>query len=356
MTEKETESNLLERAQNQEKEHNLFEAAKLYEKAAKSYLDRNLLEEAAIYFKKAGLVCTLAIETVKNSEEFIENGKRGIEVYSIAKRLFLRNEERNMTLECEAEILYIKAFMTDSVIEIKKALNDSYDLFLELSELYHQDGDKEGIIRTLCRSLFILKEYSTYCTTNLELKDVIQKGTKIGEESWNLSMEIENLHYLFITYYGVLASILTWQVFAMDFKNDEQFKKYFEDSLSKFERITELAEGWDDSRVLGYIYFMGGCSYCTYANHYIKDEIEQGEITDKGLDLLEKALKFGKEAKNNYIIIYSIYYLNWWAFFLRRFNYVQKRIARDVDAILSLGKIYANFPNTLHFYASLLPA
>jgi len=355
MIEKEPEANLLERAEIEEKSYNLQSAANLYEKAAKSFLDRNLVEEAASSFKKAGLVCSLAIETVKSSEEFIENAKRGIEDYRIAKDLFSQIEMRNEVLECEAESLFIKAFMSDSVTEIKKAFNDSYDLFIELSKLYYQKGDKERISRALSQALLILVLYIHYCDTQLEIKDVIQKGTRIGEESWKLSMEIGNLQYLCLTLFSA-AFINLWQIFTMDFKKDEHFTKYYRKLFLKFERILELTEGWDDSRILGYVFVLGGAAYCAYATHYIKDEIEQGKITDKGLNLLEKALKLGKEAKNNFIIIYSIFYLNWWAFFLRRFNYVQKRIVKDVEELLNLGNVYANFPNLLYFYANLLPA
>lgn len=354
MTEKDTVTILLENAENQEKEYNLYEAAKLYEKAANSFLDHNLIEEAARYFQKAGLVCIDAIETVKSSKEFIENIEKGIEVYSIAKELFLRIGMRTQALDCEAEAVYIKTYMDDSVLEIKKGLNNSYALFLKVNELYRQEGNKKSIIRTYIRILMILKISLEYRGTYIEIIEIIKKGLTTGEELWKFSNEVKDLQYLgiclfyenFINGYHILTS---------DFKKDDFFYNNLKNQLQKFDESLELVDGWNDSRNLGYFFMMGGGAYCSYANHFIDDEFEQGKTFDKGFGFYEKAIAYAGKAKNNHIKINSIFFLNWWAFFGRRFKYVQKRIVKDVDELIAIGNIYITFPNFLHFLANLLP-
>lgn len=355
MIEKDAEAILLESAQNQEKEFNFYESAKLYEKAAKSFLDRNLVEEAAKYFQKAGLICIDAIETVKSSKELIENTEKGIEVYEVAQRLFSQIKMRTVALECEAEAGYLKACLNNSVTEIKKTLNTSFDLLIEVSRLYRQEGKKKGIIRTLVQILKILTTYLYYCGTHIEIREVIKKGLSIGEDLWKYSKEFTDFRYLGIGLFYE-SNLNSYNLLTSNFIKDTFFYENLKKQLQKFDDTLEYVEGWNDSRNLGYFFMMGGGIYCAYANHFIEDEIEQRKTFDKGFGFYEKAIIFAGKAKNNYIRINSIFFLNWWAFFGRRFKYVQKRIVKEVDELVAIGNVYITFPKFLHFLANLLPA
>jgi len=354
MTEKDTVTILLENAENQEKEYNLYEAAKLYEKAANSFLDHNLIEEAARYFQKAGLVCIDAIETVKSSKEFIENIEKGIEVYTLANELFLRIKHRSQALECEAEVGLIKAFMNDSVPEIKKALNDSYDLFLKASELYRQEDNKNNLIRTLVLTLNLLTMYIYYCSLHFEVAETIKKGLIIGEELWELRTEVKNLGFLGVSLFYE-SNLNGYNILTSEFEKDVSFYGTLKNHIQKFDDTLEIVEDWNDSRDLGFFFQMGAGVYCIYANHFIDDEIEQAKTFDKGINFYEKAITFAGKAKNNFIKLNSIFFLNWWAYFGRRFNYVQRRINKDIDEIIAIGDVYTTFPNFFHFMAHLLP-
>ncbi|MFX1289115.1 MAG: tetratricopeptide repeat protein, partial [Promethearchaeota archaeon] len=354
MTEEDNVSLLLESAQNQESEYNLSEAANLYEKAAKSYLNSNLIEDAAKYFHKAGLICINAIETAKSSKEFIENIEKGIKAYMLAKDLFLRLKRKILALECEAEVGYIKAYTNDSVPEIKKAFNDSYDLFFEASELYRQEDDKNSLIRTLVLTLNLLAMYIYYCSSDFEVTETIKKGLLIGEELWELRTEVKNLGYLGFSLFCE-GNLNAYKLLTSEYKRDDFFYRTLKNHIQKFEDTLEIVDDWSDSRDLGYFFQMGAGLYCAYANHFIDDEIKQGKIFEKGFDFYEKAIIFGGRAKNNFIKLNSIFFLNWWAFFGRRFNYVQKRIIKDINEIIAIGDVYTTCPNFLHFLAYLLP-
>lgn len=354
MTEKEAEAILLEKAQIQEKEYNFFESARLYEKVGKSFLDSSLIEEAAKYFHKAGLVSIDAIETVESSEEFIENIERGIKDYTLAKELFLRFKRRSLALECEAEVGFIKAYMNDSAPEIKKALNDSYDLFLDVNELYRQEGNTYSLIRTLLLTLMVLTENVYYCNSHSEIVETIKKGFATGEELWELRTEVKDLGYLGICLFYE-SFLNSYHLLVSEFQKDIFFYKNLKNHLQKFDDTLEIIDGWNDSRNLGYLFLMGAGVYCAYANHFIDDEIEQGKIFDKGFGFYEKAIIYAGKAKNNLVKINSIFFLNWWAFFGRRFKYVQKRIVKDIDELIAIGDVYLKF-QLLHFMANLLPA
>jgi hypothetical protein len=355
MTEKDSEPILLERAQNKENEYNLVEAANLYEKAAQLFLDRNLVEEAARYFQKAGLVCIDAIETVESSVEFIENIKKGIRVCDLAKELFLRLKKKNQALECEAEAGFIKAYINDSGSEIKKALNVSYDLFLDVSKLYRQEDDNNSLIRTLVLTLNLLTMYIYYCTSYFEVVETIKKGLVIGEELWELRTEVKSLGYLGVSLFYV-SNLNAYHLLTSEYKKDVIFYETLKNHIQRFDDTLKTVDDWKESKDLGYFFQMGAGVYCAYANHFIDDEIEQGKFFDKGYNFYEKALIFAGKAKNNFIKLNSIFFLNWWAFFGRRFNYVQKRIIKDIDELIAIGNVYITFPNFFHFMANLLPA
>ena len=352
---REIEESLLEKARIEEKNYNLEEAAELYEQVAESFLTKNLEEEAAKTFNQLGLVYSHALETAKTSEKFITNCKNGIKAYEMAKKLFNQIGNHSNVLECEANKFYINGFISGSILEAIKNFNNSYELFIESSKFYEQEDNKEATARTLCgglRSLF----YNLYnCKNSLEIKEILQKVNKLGDESWKLSKEIKAFQYLGISFfYEVNAN--TWQILTLNFLSNDRFYKYLKNIFLKFNEFLELVGNWDDPRVLGSVFFASGMAYCNYADHYAKDEKEQGEFIDKGIDLLEKALIFAKKAKNSLLKILIIFFLDWEALINRRLKYVQKRIFKDVNELLKLGKVYVDFPSFLYFFTNLLPA
>lgn len=348
-------SKLLDRAQTEENLYNWAEAARLYERAAKSFLDKKNDEEAANAYNQLGLVFSKALETAKTSETFISNCKNGIKAYEMAKKLFNQIGYQSNVLECEANIFYINGFLSGSLAESTKSFNNSYELFIESSKFYEQEDNKEGTARTLSGGLRSLHYPLPNCKTSLEVKEILQKVNQLGDKAWKLSKEIKAFRYLGTSFYFETNSIW-WVIYAINFKSNDRFYKYLKNLFLKFNEFFELVGSWDDPRVLGMVYLTSGNAYCAYGNHYAKDEKEQGEYIEKGIELFEKALIFAKKAKNSFLIIRIIFFLNWWAFFNRRLKYVQKRIFEDVNELLNLGRAYMDTPSFVHYLTNLLPA
>jgi len=96
--------------------------------------------------------------------------------------------------------------------------------------------------------------------------------------------------------------------------------------------------------------------YCAFGFQFVEDEREQRAYLDKGLGLMEKALVFARKAKDKSLIIFCLFWLDWWALFGGRFEYVQKRIFDDLDEVVELGKIYIGLNVVWRFHANFLPA
>ena len=133
----------LERAGVEEKGYNWVEAAKLYEQAAKSFIDKEMVEEAAGAYKKLGYACYWAGRTAETREEYVEVNKRAVEAYKEAANLFGQSGNRPEELECEAEALFASGSIAGSVMEGKKAYSQSHELFIESSEHYSKEDDRE---------------------------------------------------------------------------------------------------------------------------------------------------------------------------------------------------------------------
>jgi len=352
---REIEESLLEKARIEEKNYNLEEAAELYEQASEIFLTKNLVKDAAKAFNQLGLVYSYALETSKTSEKFINNCKNSIKAYEMAKKLFTQIGNHTNVLECEANTFYINGLISGSIKEAKENYDKSYELFIESSKFYEQEDNKEDTARTLCGGLRSLYFNIYNCENSLEVKEFLQKANNLGDKVWILSKEIKAFQYLGT---GFFLEALTnmWQIFFINFLSNDLFYKYLKSLFLRFKEFSELVGSWDDPKILGMVFLASGMAYCVYATHYAKDEKEQGVFLDKGIELLEKALMFAKKAKNSFLKITTIFFLDWWAYFNRRLKYVQKRIFKDVNEILKLGKAHVNTPGFPYFITNLLPA
>jgi len=348
---------LLERAKVEEKGYNWVEAARLYEEAAKSFLDKKMVEEAAGAYKKLGYACARAGRTAETAEEYVELNKRGIKAYKDAANLFKQTGNRPEELECEAEALYVSGFVAGSVMEGKKAFSESYELFIESSELYSKEDDKESFARTLSRAAMASFCLTTYCSERWEIEQVHQKGREVADKAWNLSREIGNVQSLVESLFaGAGLDVVEMQI--VTFKWDERWRQHAKKFLLRGDESLKLAEGCDDPLVLGTIYSTVGSYNCFFGFQFVEDEREQRAYVDKGLGLLEKALVFLRKAKDKPLLIDSVFWLDWWALFGGRFGYVQKRIFDDLHEFEELEKLFVGtygLPIT-HFYEYYLPA
>jgi len=297
----EREAVLLERAVLEEKAYNWVEAAGLYERAAKSFSGKKMVEEAAGAYKKLGYACYRAGRTAETAEEYVEQNKSAFKAYKEAAKLFGQSGNRPEELECEAEALYVSGSVAGSVVEGKKAFSQSYELFIESSELHSKKDDQESFARTLSRAAWTSFLLVNYCSDRWEIEQLTQKGRDIADKAWNLSKDSSDLQSLAESLFA--EGWLSWvQMGIVAFKWNERWREYSRKFLSRCDESLKLVDGCDDPLVLEIIYHVAGMWYCFFGFQFVEDEREQREYFDKGLGLMEKGLVFARKAKDNQLI------------------------------------------------------
>jgi predicted amidohydrolase len=346
---------LLERAGVEEKVYNWVEAAGLYEQVAKSFLGKKMGEEAAGAYKKLGYAYARAAGTAETAEEHVELNKRAVKAYKEAENLFGQSGNRPEELECEAEALCAAGSVAGSVMEAKKAFSQSYDLFIESSELHSKQDYQESFARTLSRAAWTSAFLTTYCSDRWELEQVSRKGRDVADKAWKLSKDVGNVQSLAESFFAE-AVIVFAEMGTVPFRWDERWRQYVRKFLLRCDESLKLAEGCDDPLVLGIIHCYTGAWYCAFGFQFVEDEREQREYLDKGSGLMEKALVFARKTKDKSVIINCLFWLDWWALSGGRFEYIQKRISDNLNEIVELGNIYAGLYNVWRFYANSSPA
>ncbi|MHA2269282.1 MAG: nitrilase-related carbon-nitrogen hydrolase [Promethearchaeota archaeon] len=354
MGEIETDLELIERARREEREYNWQGAAKLYEDVAKSYRDKKMIKNAADAYKKLGQTYNLASEAADTNEEYVGNIKHAINAFTKSSDLFKQIDNKSEELETKAEVLLCQGHVSNSLTFIKNSLNKARELSIEASELFSKDDDMESVARTLNRAAYSWSLLRNFSESKEEVNlffdnaiNIANKAQKISKSAGNLPLVAESL---------LLEALLTFsKIFLTDFKKDETNKELFKNYISKYNEYLKIFSNYQDSRLLGIIYFVAGMAYCIYASHYIEDDKNFNEYTDRGIELLEEALDLGRKTKIKFLIISSIFYLNWWSLFGRNFKYLQTRILKDLEEVASLGGIYSGLINDYRFYADFLP-
>ena len=354
MTLEETEESLLDKAREEERKYNWIEAAALYEKAANFYFDKNLVEKAANCYKNLGYAHLRGSDTVETAEDYLKQLKCAIKAYKEANKLFKQLGNRSVELECEAEIFYTSGVLATSDTEGQKAYVQAIKLFSESSEIYSKEGDKESFARVTYRiasTSFLLMSYNI---NQEEFDRVVIQGSESADKAWEISEKIGNIQLLseslnmelLINFNGLSVK---------DFKKNEYFettKKFLIDC----NRIIAIIDNVDDPWALSLVYSATGICYCYFGYQFIEDEREQEEYLDKGIELLEKALNFARKTKSKFGILGSMFFIDYFALFSGRINYLQKRILNDIKDCMELGKIFAHSYSLYRSWANILPA
>ncbi len=349
----ERESTLLERAKLEEKNHNWKKAAKLYEQISKIFIEKKLLAKSAKNFKKLGYAYYRSGEITRTQEDYIELNMLAINAYNEAIKTYKHIKNKSQQLECLAEVNFINGLLSDSIEQAKQAFNESQELFIESGDLYSEKNKKKSVARVLSRAAMALFFLITYYSESKDIERIYQKGREVAVRAWELSKEVNNIQSLAEALFA--ERMLFFMIFSIiPFKWDEAWKNYMKKGLLRCNESLKLAENCDDPYILGRIYSMVGSWFCAYGFQFIEDEIKQRDYTEKGLELMEKGLAFSKKSRNSSLIIISLWWLNWLAISIRKFEFVQSRIPQDLQEIEDLGKIYSNSYIIWHYYSNFL--
>ncbi|MFW9943234.1 MAG: hypothetical protein ACFFFT_19520, partial [Candidatus Thorarchaeota archaeon] len=351
----ETEESLLEKAREEERKYNWTEAAVLYEKAVNIYLDKNLVEKAADCYKNLGYAHFRAVDTVETAEDYLKQLKSAIKAYKEANMLFKQLRNRSAELECKAETFHINGYLATSDVEGQKAYYQAIKLFNESSEIYLKDGDKESFARLMCRiasTSYLLMSYKIdqeeYNQVALQGSNSAEKARKVSERIGDFRILSESLN---------LELMISFNSFSViDFKKDENLREAAKKFLIECNKIIAIINKKDDPWALYLVYVATGISYCYTGYQFVENEREQEEYLDKGIELLEKSLNFARRAKSKFSIIACIFFIDYFALFSGRINYLQKRILNDIKDCSELGKIFIHSYSIHRSLTNVLPA
>ncbi|MFX0187197.1 MAG: metallophosphoesterase [Candidatus Hodarchaeota archaeon] len=350
----EKEEDLLEKAKLEEKAYNWLEAAKLYENVINSFMKKNLLEMVAETYKRLGHANARAADKADTAEKYVEINKKAIKGYKNAAKIFKEVANKTEELECEAEATLVSGFIKSSINEAKRVFEISRELFTQARALFSKKKKQDEVLRISIRELIAIYYQTTCCSEGKLIEQFIKEANEIIP----LDTIISNFNIQSI------AKILAFNVlinlnrnYIIDFKYDESTKRYVQQVLSLFRELKnlKLIEGCKDPKTLGLIYFAIGLCYCLFGYQYIEDERKQREYLDKGLDFLKKSVDLIRKTGDKPLIIYIIFWLDWFLFFTGRYKDLQKRIIKDIEEVLMFGKILSGLFSIGGIYANFLP-
>ena len=355
MTLEHNKETLLEKAREEERNYNWIEAAVLYEKAVNFYLDENLIDKAADNYKNLGDSHYGAADTVETAEEYLKQIKYAIKAYKEAKKLFKQLGNKAVELECEAEISCLSGFLATSDTEGQSSYRQAYKLFNESSIIFSLEDDQESIARTLTRAADSINLLTGCDIDRVEQKQLSQQGREFAKKAWEISRKIGNIQILSESFNSE-ALISLNELSITNFKENEYWREYAENYLSKCEKSMEFVDNCDDPYALNLVFSAAGSFYCFFGYQFVEDEREQERYLVKGIELLEKALLFTRKTKNKKSIIGCLFLIDQFALYSGRVNYLQKRILTDIEDCLECGKIYILSYNPIRTVANVLPA
>ncbi|MFX0082576.1 MAG: hypothetical protein ACFE94_12580, partial [Candidatus Hodarchaeota archaeon] len=331
---------LLEKAQQAENICDWTTALIFYNQAAELFQSKNMVEEAAETYKKLGYVNLNAASTVDTEEQLIKSKNEIIKYFEKAKVLFNKSNNRIGILECEVGVLQINFYSAASLREVVNFSEKARDLLPQLIDFYYKKDDKENLAAAL--SYFALFSILIPPESNVNRKKIHQKGIESAKKSWKISKEIGNSKFLTesLQYELLLRST---QVQTQEFRWDTRWKEIFRELLSRSNETMIHVEKKDDSQSLMIAYSNYGSMNCFFGFHFIEDEKKQEEFTEKGLLYLEKALDIARTINDKYYILDLLSWIDWWALFGGKLDYLQKRLVADVSEMEELGKQFLGF-------------
>ena len=220
--------------------------------------------------------------------------------------------------------------------------------------MYSKENDQESLARVLSRASIVSWYLLSHCDDIKEIEYFRQKHQDVSDKAWEISKEIGNIYSLAdaLLAKGGVGFI---ESFIYPFRWKTSWKEHFKNICMMCDESISLAKDYDDSRILGIIYGTAGRSYGFFGLHFIDDEREQRSLIDKGLKMCEEGLIHAKKSKDKQVIIWSLFWLDWWALLGGRFKFIQNRIFDDLLEMVELGSIYKDSYTIWYFYSNFLP-
>ncbi|MFW9937088.1 MAG: TIR domain-containing protein [Candidatus Thorarchaeota archaeon] len=352
---------LLEMASLEEKKYNWIEAGDIYNQVLKNLHIKGTPEKIASLYKKLGYINSKAADTVEKLEKYVELKKIAIESYREASEIFKQKNYIAEELESKAENYFESSLIKTSFNEGKGNLDKALDHFIQASKIFSNNGDMEGYTRNLIRASMATFYLMNYIKDPIVLRKIIEMGIDFSIQAWKASRKLKNIQYiteslLMHTFIGLNNCFIAVIPKKENWNNDLSFAFNYFEFFDRVKESYELAKNCEDPRIQGLNKFLLGFFTVYYGFYFSIDENEQREYLEKGLDLFKEGLVNIIKTKESFLIIICTFWLDWYAFFGGKIDYIQKKIYNDLEEIKRLSKIYSNSLNMWNFYANFLPA
>ncbi|MFX1329769.1 MAG: hypothetical protein ACFE91_16695 [Promethearchaeota archaeon] len=349
---------ILNEAELEEKNYNWEKAADLYEQAAKTYLIKSNLKEAANVCNKLGDICIRALYASETKEDYLNWNEQAVKAFYKAESLFIQTNDKLLSMECKAKGLAQTGLVIKSIEETRKNVKKSVEILLEVIEEYSKANDTKNCIRVSTLTVEPMILSVGICSNPSELEYYSQLGRNLIEKAWILLKEVDTIEIRERLLYGeylLIFLINRWTELTYGDRKQEKVNKRFlkrcEETLNSVENSDELIKDY----ILGNIYSMTGYVYCIFGSLLVEEKKERLELVEKGFDLIEKAITFQRNTKNNFGLIWGLYGLDYLAGAFGRFEYLQKRILNDIREVQKLDKIFDDLYVGIYFIIDFIP-
>ena len=330
---------LLVKAETEEKNYNWEEAARFYELAAKEYLEKKVLNEAARIYYKFGDISLRAVMGSETKEALLHWKDQSVKAFNKAESLFIQLNDELLSMECKAKVFNALGYCPSSIEKGKAAAKESINICLDLNKAYSSSNEYNNLINSSLLILGSITNLLILCKEPSEFNYYMQMNRNLIEETWQFLKKSDNIDYKSTL---LIFSVLNcgWGRYTELTYGDKKEEEIRKRLLSRCKETLDSVKNCDDFFILGRVYLAVGMHYCMFGTIFADEKYDRLELVEKGFDLLEKSLIFCRTSKNYIDLINTIYLLDYLAGAFGRFEYYQKRIFRDVHELQKFSEIY----------------
>jgi len=283
---------LLDRAKEKEKKYEWLQASKSYNKASEILLKEKDFVNAAELAERLGYCFFKAADQAKTNKEFRKLMEQAVDAYKkeleILEGAVVENKRTKIT-HAQALIAYVKALLERRPMEKKKLLDDWWILENKVISAYEKIFDFCSAGK-VCNELLEYSRANRYwlVSNHSEFQQNIKEYINLAEKTIWIFSKIDDEYELARAYF-LATFYYSFSLENVSPENEEDFKQ----KSRKYSK-----KGLDLSNKIGNPYLIGE-SLTSYYWGAQQDVIRDPKLV---IEKYKKAIKFGKIAKNNYVI------------------------------------------------------
>jgi len=338
----------IEKAKEQEKKYDWFEAAKSYEQVF--HYESIPVSFAAETWERLGFCYSRASTQAEDQEEFKKIRQLAFEAYKNAARLFEKEEgikNQGKSAQCNAVAEYVRSWLASDSSEKRKMLDECRLLGYKSLEAYENAGDELSYGK-MCNDLLLCLFERLYIASDWEeMRKIAQEGRDCADKAIAVLSKLGNKSELLRAY--PIASLQSWQVYITE--QEEKRAELMRRSLSYLDKALKLSKEVDD------LYYAAMSNWAAaFCSLLFTEDVESS------VKYAEEMLKQGIVLRDNYLKGVSSYVLAFATDWMvlregdpdKKKEGYEKIIKYAKDAIRYLQLVSQDFyiAQTYQFYAS----